>query len=128
MLGRSRGIRSVGQRPLSLRGSLVTPGIPLRREPETEQPQVAPRRLPTSPIYERDLNAVQFERQGPKLLRDRLYDRMVDWEFHDVEELDTWLPGNEWVQAMVDLIKWGFAFDKRDRSFRLRKRRLGERR
>jgi hypothetical protein len=53
---------------------------------------------------------------------------MVDWEFHEVEEIDEWLPGNQWVQAMVDLIKWGFAFDKRERSFRLRKRRLGERR
>ena len=53
---------------------------------------------------------------------------MVDSEFHDVSELDKWLPGNEWVQAMIALIHWGFAFDKSDKSFRLRKRRMGERR
>jgi hypothetical protein len=52
---------------------------------------------------------------------------MADWQFHDVSELDKWLPGNQWVQAMIALLAWDFAFDKQDKSFRLRKRRMGER-
>lgn len=129
MLGRSRGIRSIGQRPMSFGGGLASSNVSMEREEERESHhQVVPRRRPMSPLYERSLAAGQFERQSPKLLRDCLYDRMVDGEFHDVAEIDSWLPGNQWVQAMVDLIKWGFAFDKRERFFRLRKRRLGERR
>lgn len=132
MLGRSRGVRmNFGQRQglrpnLSPGGSLVPSSLfSTPQEPST--PSV--RRLPSSPAYAGGgpFSSV-LKPQGPKLLRDCLYDRMVDGEFHEVSELDEWLPGNRWVEAMIALIVWGFAFDKQDKAFRLRKRRLGERR
>jgi hypothetical protein len=81
-----------------------------------------------SPIYE---HGDPFSQklpviQGPKLLRDRLYDRMVDWDFHSVEELDGWMQEREWVKAMCDLTFVGFTFDRLGSTFRLRKRRIGE--
>ena len=128
MLGRSRGIRmGFGHRQLSLGGD-DSSRLPLAGQ-TIETPRSVPRRLPMTPLYDGGGPfSTHVKPQGPKLLRDQLYDHMVDGEFHDVSQLDEWLPTNQWVLAMIALIAWGFAFDKRDKSFRLRKRRLGERR
>jgi hypothetical protein len=66
--------------------------------------------------------------ESPKLLRDKLYDRMADWAFHSLADFDEWMPEREWVKAMLDLIHRGFAFDKEKGKLRLRKRTLGEHR
>lgn len=65
--------------------------------------------------------------QPPKLARDKLYDRMCDWEFHTVAELESWMPEREWFGALYDLNDWGFAFDREGTKIRLRKKTLGER-
>jgi hypothetical protein len=89
------------------------------------------RRLPRTPIYE---NGGPFKGpvpryQPPKALRDMLYDRMCDWRGHTVAEMESWqeLSGNRWVSAMIDLIAFGFAFDRETaisgaKLLRLRKR------
>jgi hypothetical protein len=59
-------------------------------------------------------------------LRDKLYDRMCDWNFHTLEELDGWMPEREWVRAMLDLLHFGWAFDRRGKTLRLRKALVGE--
>jgi hypothetical protein len=65
--------------------------------------------------------------QLPKLNRDKLYDRMCDWEFHTVAELESWMPEREWFRALYDLNDWGFAFDREGTKIRLRKKLPGER-
>jgi hypothetical protein len=62
----------------------------------------------------------------PKLVRDRLYDKMCDWAFHSLAEFDAWMPEREWVKAVVDLVHHGFAFDRKDGRLRLRRRAAGE--
>lgn len=66
--------------------------------------------------------------QPPKQARDKLYDRMCDWEPHTIEELEGWMPEREWFRAMLDLNDWGFAFDRVGVKIRLRKKLPGERR
>lgn len=87
------------------------------------------RRLPATPIYEDGggpFATGTMKSQPPKLLRDKLYDHMCDWDYHSLEELDGWMPEREWVRALSDLLHWGFTFDRRDGKLRLRKRRGGE--
>jgi hypothetical protein len=81
-----------------------------------------------SPIYDGGgpFAKTSVQMQGPKLLRDKLYDRMVDWGFHSVEEFDVWMPEREWVKAMSELTHAGFTFDREGRTFRLRKRLIDE--
>ena len=67
-----------------------------------------------------------YQWQPAKLLRDKLYDRMCDWNFHTLEELDAWMPEREWVKAMLDLLHFGWAFDRRGKTLRLRKALAGE--
>lgn len=86
------------------------------------------RRLPVSPIYEGGSPYRLDRGDPPKLRKDRLYDRMCDWDFHGLTELDAWMGEREWVQAMFDLIHHGFAFDKQGGKLRLRKRDVGEHR
>lgn len=88
-----------------------------------------PRRPPPSPIYEAGGPfASMFKQvQPPKLARDKLYDRMCDWEFHTVAELESWMPEREWWGALYVLNDWGFAFDREGTRIRLRKKRPGER-
>jgi len=86
------------------------------------------RRLPVSPIYEGGSPYRLDRGDPPKLRKDRLYDRMCDWDFHGLTELDAWMGEREWVQAMFDLIHYGFAFDKQGGKLRLRKRDVGEHR
>ena len=64
--------------------------------------------------------------QPAKLLRDKLHDRMCDWGFHTIEELDKWLPEREWVRAMLDLIQFGWSFDRQGKGLRLRRALPGE--
>jgi hypothetical protein len=109
--------------------SLLLPGVSPSSSHDDGEREVRPiRRLPMSPIYERGgpFASRMVQSQGPKLLRDKLYDRMVDWGFHSVEELDAWMPEREWVKAMCELTHAGFTFDREGRAFRLRKRRIEE--
>jgi hypothetical protein len=89
---------------------------------------VVGRRVPRAPVYAGgDLSVGHVDKiQPPRLLRDRLYDKMCDWDFHDVGEFDDWMPQREWVRAMADLVHYGFAFDREGRRFRLRKSLPGE--
>jgi hypothetical protein len=93
------------------------------------------RRLSRSPIYEGSgpFTGAMPRAQPPRLLRDQLYDRMCDWRAHTIAEMESWLPGNKWVEAMIDLITFGFAFEREVRAdgcraLRLRKREPYERR
>jgi len=107
--------------------SLLLPQVsPPLEENERESRPV--RRLPVTPVYEGGgpFATKMVIPQGPKLLRDKLYDRMVDWDYHSVAELDNWMLEREWVKAMLELIHYGFTFDRKDKSFRLRKRLAGE--
>ena len=118
--GRSRG--GLGFRPGGLRGGSRSSNV---LDPSTDEgePTSRPlRRLPVSPIYAGGgpFN-LAFQIQPPKLLRDKLYDKMCDWEFHGIEDLDSWMPEREWVKGMMDLTAWGFSFDRSDRKIRLRK-------
>lgn len=94
---------------------------------EEERERPVRRRPPVAPVYEDGgKRFVMPLVQPPKLLRDRLYDKLCDWDFHSVAEFDKWMPEREWVSAMLALVRWGFAFDKDDRKLRLRKLRPGE--
>ena len=91
------------------------------------------RRLPVTSIYEGGgpFATGSVKGQPPKLLRDKLYDRMCDWAFHSLEEFDAWMPEREWVRALSDLLHWGFTFDRTGDlqggvKLRLRKRMSGE--
>jgi hypothetical protein len=97
---------------------------PPRQEESFEASTITTRRLPASPIY---VGAGPYAQRiprapQPKLLRDALYDRMCDWEFHGLEDFDSWLPQNQWITAMCDLVVRGFTFDRRGMMLRLRKR------
>jgi hypothetical protein len=59
-------------------------------------------------------------------LRDQLFDRMCDWEFHGLEDFDKWMPDHQWITAMCDLVSKGFTFDRREETLRLRKRTFNE--
>lgn len=91
-------------------------------------PAVVGRRAPSGRVYAGGGPYPEhFDKiQDPKLLRDRLYDRMCDWDFHGVEEFDAWMPEREWVRAMSDLVYCGFAFDREGKKYRLRRSLLGE--
>lgn len=65
---------------------------------------------------------------GPVVARDRLYDHMCDWDYHTLEEFDSWMPEREWVKAVVDLLHFGFTFDRQGVRLRLRRADVGERR
>ena len=118
--GRPRG--GLGFRPGGLRGSSRLSSISDSSSDENDITSRPLRRLPVSPIYSGGGPfSLSSQIQPPKLLRDRLYDKMCDWDFHGLEDFDSWMPQREWVQAMMDLIGWGFAFDRADRKIRLRK-------
>ncbi len=89
-----------------------SPGRPM--SDDQEEGAGIERRLPKSPIYEGGgpFAGTMPRAQPPKLLRDCLYDRMCDWRGHTIAEMELWLPGNKWVLAMIDLIAFGFAFDR----------------
>lgn len=121
--GRSRG--GLSSRLGGLRGGLRNSGGSSGFDPSggDGDPISRPlRRLPVSPIYE---GGGPYSRsnivQPPKVLRDRLYDKMCDWDFHGIADFDKWMPEREWIKAMMDLIAWGFSFDRSDRKIRLRK-------
>jgi len=101
---------------------------------QTEQAGVE-RRLSKTPIYEAGdpFSGTVSRGSPPKMLRDQLYDRMCDWRGHTIAEMELWLPGNKWVEAMIDLITFGFAFDREvlpdgTKTLCLRKRELYEHR
>jgi hypothetical protein len=101
-----------------------------RPEDSFEPSSTVPRRLPASPIYK---GGGPYERKivkppPPKLLRDRLYDRMCDWSFHGLADFESWMPEHQWITAMCDLVDKGFTFDRRGMTLRLRKRVFNERR
>lgn len=82
------------------------------------------KRLPPTPIYPQgSFQSVRRSLQRPKLLRDILFDHLCDWEFHDRQELDKWMPERQWVKAVCDLVDLGYTFDNRDGLLRLRKLR-----
>lgn len=93
---------------------------------EDDRAQRIARERPVSPIYEGGDPFRVPRGDPPKLLRDKLYDRMCDWKFHGLAELDAWMPEREWVRAVLDLIHRGFAFDREGATIRLRKRVFGE--
>lgn len=131
--------RSSGGPPFGRHPSMGRSGIGrtssgrLSEEPD-EEPGVE-RRLPRTPIYEAGGPFPGSMERGlpPKMLRDQLYDRMCDWRGHTIAEMEKWLPGNKWVEAMIDLIAFGFAFDREvlpdgTKTLCLRKRELHEHR
>ena len=123
-------------------GGLLSPLSPRARLPGTggsdpysggdfqDNVTQTPRRPPPSPIYEGGgpFASMRKQVQPPKQARDKLYDRMCDWELHTIDELESWMPEREWFKAMLDLNDWGFAFDREGVKIRLRKKLPGERR
>jgi hypothetical protein len=85
----------------------------------------------STPIYGADVSRgqpdVAVKRQGPKLVRDRLLELMVDSRWHAAHELEQLLPNGEWVRAMRELLSQHFTFDRLSNSFRLRHRPVTER-
>jgi len=104
----------------------------LRSVPPPEDENGPPYRVvrghPQTPIYEGGDPFRVARGDPPKLLRDKLYDRMCDWTFHGLAEFDDWMPEREWVKAVIDLIDRGFAFDRDGIKLRLRRRVAGEHR
>lgn len=95
-------------------------------EDEDGPPYRIARGRPQTPIYEGGDPFRVARGDPPKLLRDKLYDKMCDWTFHGLAEFDDWMPEREWVKAMLDLIYRGFAFDRVGIKLRLRRRVAGE--
>lgn len=127
----NRGSRGGRFRPgLPRIGSSRPEGFPSepRQEEFFEESGVVPRRLPASPIY---TGSGPYDRkipkpQAPKLLRDQLYDRMCDWDFHGLADFEKWMDDHQWITAMCDLVSRGFTFDRRGEALRLRKRNFNE--
>lgn len=84
-----------------------------------------------TPIYGADVHSgqpdVSVKKQGPKLVRDRLLELMVDSQWHAAHELERLLPNGEWVRAMRELLSLNYTFDRLSHSFRLRHRPATER-
>jgi hypothetical protein len=84
----------------------------------------------STPIYLADVHGgrpdVAVKQQGPKLVRDRLLELMVDSQWHAAHELEQLLPNGEWVRAMRELLSLNFTFDRLSHSFRLRYRQATE--
>ena len=83
-----------------------------------------------TPIYVADVHGgrpdVAVKQQGPKLVRDRLLEKMADSQWHAAHELEQLLPNGEWVRAMKELLSLNFTFDRLSHSFRLRYRSAAE--
>ena len=120
--GRGGQVFGFGSGGRSLAGDMISP------PPEDFGERTAPRRPAPEGVYgaPSPFGTKTYSWQPAKLLRDRLYDRMCDWSFHTLQDLDGWMPEREWVRAMLDLVHFGWAFDRQGKTLRLRKAFAGE--
>jgi hypothetical protein len=106
---------------------MLPPVYPSTSSPEDEEDRHEPvRHRPSTPIYQGGSRDRSYRLQRPKQLRDALFDRMCDWGYHTLAELDGWMPDRQWIKAICDLVSMGYTFDSNRHFLRLRKRREGE--